>query len=67
MFADPWPTIDLGIVVVTGEKIDDYIKNPSQVVSMNAAEVEAHNFLQSSSGSSVVRVLINGRQVSILQ
>jgi len=38
---------ELAPVMVVGEKIEDYIqKNPSQVVSMGAREIEERNFLQ---------------------
>lgn len=41
------PVMKLETIVVTGEKIADYIrKNPSQVVTMTAAEIEDRNFLQ---------------------
>ncbi|WDP91024.1 MAG: TonB-dependent receptor [Desulfobacter sp.] len=43
----PSPSQDLGEVVVTGDKIEDFVRqNPSQVVSMGAAEIEQRNFLQ---------------------
>ncbi|SDU32175.1 TonB-dependent receptor plug domain-containing protein [Desulfobacula phenolica] len=39
--------MELQQVVVIGEKIDDYIKkNPAQIVSMDAREIEQRNFLQ---------------------
>ena len=41
------PIQDLGEVVVVSERIDAFIeKNPGQVVSMGAAEIERRNFLQ---------------------
>ncbi len=41
------PAGDLGEMVVTGDKIDAFIReNPAQVVSMGAKEIESRNFLQ---------------------
>ena len=41
------PAQTLGEMVVISDKIDDFIeKNPTQVESMGAAEIEARNFLQ---------------------
>ena len=38
---------ELGEITVTGDQIEDFIsQNPSQVVSMGAAEIEKRNFLQ---------------------
>ncbi|MFH2058032.1 MAG: TonB-dependent receptor plug domain-containing protein [Pseudomonadota bacterium] len=39
--------VELEEIVVTGEKIEDYVKkNPSQVVGMDAGQIEQRNFLQ---------------------
>lgn len=39
--------VELEQVVVTGEKIEDFVrKNPSQVVSIGSLEIEQRNFLQ---------------------
>lgn len=41
------PAHNIGDVLVIGDKVDAFIeKNPSQVVSMGAAEIERRNFLQ---------------------
>lgn len=42
----PAKAVELETVVVTGEKLQEYIrKNPSQIVSMGAAEIKEKNFL----------------------